>query len=57
LSCHLVIQDMPPSASESILNNVNHILGDRFGIRHTTIQFEHTRCVVADDCVGGKRPK
>jgi len=55
LSCHLVIQDMPPSESESILHNVNHILGDRFGIHHTTIQFEHTRCVSADDCVGGKR--
>ena len=55
LSCHLVIEDMPPSESESILNNVNRILGERFGIHHTTVQFEHTRCVVADVCVGGKR--
>ena len=55
LSCHLVIEDMPPSESESILNNVNHILAERFGIHHTTIQFEHTRCVVADACAGGKR--
>lgn len=55
LSCHLVIDDMPPSESEAILHRVNHILADKFGIHHTTIQFEHTRCVVADDCVGGKR--
>ena len=56
LSCHLVIEDMPPSESESILSNVNHILAERFGIHHTTIQFEHTRCVVADACVGRRRP-
>ena len=55
LSCHLVIEDMPPSESESILTRVNGMLGERFGIHHTTIQFEHTRCVVADACAGGKR--
>ena len=55
LSCHLVIEDMPPSASESILKNVNGMLAERFAIHHTTIQFEHTRCVTADACVGGRR--
>ncbi len=57
LSCHVLIEDMPPSASESILRNVNHTLADRFGIHHTTVQFEHVRCVLADEsCSGVKRP-
>jgi cobalt-zinc-cadmium efflux system protein len=56
LSCHLVIGDMPPSESESILSHVNQMLGERFAIHHTTIQFEHTRCELADACVSGRRP-
>ena len=40
LSCHVLIEDMPPSASESILKCINDVLCD-FGIHHTTIQFEH----------------
>jgi len=40
---------MPPSASESIMRRVNDILCDRFEIHHTTIQFEHVRCVLADE--------
>jgi cobalt-zinc-cadmium efflux system protein len=55
LSCHLVIEDMPPSESETILKAVNRLLGERFNIHHTTIQFEHTRCVVADACATAKR--
>src|SRR5579859_7400370 len=47
LSCHVLIEDMPPSESESILRSVNCILHDRFDIDHTTIQFEHTRCALA----------
>jgi cobalt-zinc-cadmium efflux system protein len=48
LSCHVLIEDMPPSASESILRCINQILHDRFAIHHTTIQFEHTKCALAD---------
>jgi cobalt-zinc-cadmium efflux system protein len=48
LSCHVLIEDMPPSASESILHRINHLLSDRFAIHHTTIQFEHARCALAD---------
>jgi cobalt-zinc-cadmium efflux system protein len=47
LSCHVLIEDMPPSASESILRRINDVLSRRFAIEHTTIQFEHTRCVLA----------
>lgn len=50
LSCHVVIQDMPTSESEAILADVNRVLEARFHIHHTTIQFEHRRCAVADQC-------
>jgi cobalt-zinc-cadmium efflux system protein len=55
LSCHVLIQDMPPSESDSILRNLNGVLGGHFHIHHTTIQFEHARCVLADaSCTVGK---
>ncbi len=44
MSCHVLIEDLPPSESEAILMNVNRILGERFQIWHTTVQFEHVRC-------------
>ena len=47
LSCHALIDDMPPSESECILAGVNHVLAGQFGIHHTTIQFEHQRCPVS----------
>jgi cobalt-zinc-cadmium efflux system protein len=48
LSCHALIEDMPPSESDCILQALNRILGDRFHIHHTTIQFEHTRCALSE---------
>jgi cobalt-zinc-cadmium efflux system protein len=47
LSCHVLIEDMPPSASDSILKRINDVLG-RFHIHHTTVQFEHTKCQLSD---------
>lgn len=44
LSCHVLIDDMPPSASDTILRKLNAVLGERFSIHHSTIQFEHVRC-------------
>ncbi len=56
LSCHVLIEDMPPSESNSILCEVNRILCDRFSINHSTIQFEHTRCELADvSCAPGRK--
>jgi cobalt-zinc-cadmium efflux system protein len=49
LSCHVLIEDMPPSASDSILRCINSVLCERFDIHHTTIQFEHVRCALADE--------
>lgn len=47
LSCHVLIQDMPPSESNSILDRINQLLC-KFHIHHTTIQFEHTKCALSD---------
>ena len=50
LSSHVLIEDMPPSASETILKRINEVLR-KFGIHHTTIQFEHVPCVLSkEDC-------
>jgi cobalt-zinc-cadmium efflux system protein len=47
LSCHVLIEDMPPSASDSILRRLNDVLCE-FQIRHTTIQFEHAKCALSE---------
>lgn len=47
LSCHVLIEDMPPSASEHILKRLNQVLGG-FTIHHTTIQFEHVPCDLSE---------
>ncbi|HUS07192.1 MAG TPA: cation diffusion facilitator family transporter [Bryobacteraceae bacterium] len=49
LSCHAQIEDMPPSASESILQEMKRVLGANFKIHHTTVQFEHARCDVPEN--------
>jgi cobalt-zinc-cadmium efflux system protein len=51
LSCHISIADIPPSASEAILREVQERLRAKFHIHHTTIQFEHVVCDIAHGCV------
>jgi cobalt-zinc-cadmium efflux system protein len=51
LSCHISIADIPPSISERILRDVKERLLHDFRIDHTTIQFEHEICEVAQGCV------
>lgn len=52
LSCHVLIADMPPSRSDRILREVRHVLGERFHVHHTTVQFEHMSCAISDSgCV------
>jgi cobalt-zinc-cadmium efflux system protein len=52
LSCHVLIEDLPPSASDRTLRQLNQVLCDSFHIRHTTVQFEHVGCeVAASGCV------
>lgn len=48
LSCHALIEDMPPSESNCILNGITHALAHDFEIHHTTIQFEHRRCAISE---------
>jgi cobalt-zinc-cadmium efflux system protein len=47
LSCHVLIQDMPTSESNAILQRINDVLC-KYEINHTTIQFEHTKCALSD---------
>ena len=49
LSCHVLIEDVPPSASETILRSLNTLLDRRFGIAHTTVQFEHVSCGISEN--------
>jgi cobalt-zinc-cadmium efflux system protein len=42
LSAHVVIADLPPSASAAILDQLGAMLRRRYRIAHTTIQFEST---------------
>ena len=52
LSCHVLIEDLPPSTSERTLRRINDVLCDRFHISHTTVQFEHVNCAVSESgCV------
>lgn len=44
LSCHALIEDMPPSESDCILSSMNDVLAHQYHIHHTTVQFEHVRC-------------
>jgi cobalt-zinc-cadmium efflux system protein len=49
LSCHVTIEDVPPSCSDAILQRLNDLLRHRFSISHTTIQFEHTSCAISQN--------
>ena len=53
LSCHALIEDVPPSESRLILTRMNGVLEHDFGVCHTTIQFEHVECEhAAKICTG-----
>jgi cobalt-zinc-cadmium efflux system protein len=52
LSCHVLVDDVPLSASDAVLRAINRMLLERFHISHTTIQFEHTGCELSSNgCV------
>jgi len=55
LSCHTVIRDLPPSASDVILREMNQVLAERFRIDHTTVQFEHVTCEHAEEICSAHR--
>jgi cobalt-zinc-cadmium efflux system protein len=49
LSCHVLIEDVPPSASDTILRRLNAVLEESFHISHTTVQFEHMSCAISEN--------
>ena len=49
LSCHVLIEDVPPSESDTVLRSLNALLEGRFGITHSTVQFEHVRCAISEN--------
>ncbi len=53
LSCHVLINDVPPSESFVILEGIRNVLGEEFKIRHTTVQFEHLNCCPPEDVCSG----
>jgi cobalt-zinc-cadmium efflux system protein len=44
LSAHLMIQDQMVSLSTAVRDDVNRVLAEKFGITHTTLQLECSRC-------------
>jgi cobalt-zinc-cadmium efflux system protein len=51
LSSHITIDDIPPSESNSILDQLRRALAERHHIHHTTIQFESADCDLAHGCI------
>ncbi|MBZ5581152.1 MAG: cation diffusion facilitator family transporter [Acidobacteriia bacterium] len=49
LSCHVLIDDVPPSSSDVILRRLNTMVAERFHIAHTTVQFEHVGCAISEN--------
>lgn len=49
LSCHVLIDDVPPSVSDGILRRLSDVLGQEFHIAHTTVQFEHASCAISEN--------
>jgi cobalt-zinc-cadmium efflux system protein len=47
LSCHVVIDNIPTSASSTILRTITDLLNDKYHINHSTIQFECTQSQAA----------
>lgn len=48
LSCHLMLGDVSLKSTGAVLSRVTAMLSERYGIVHTTIQFEHMGCPVDD---------
>jgi cobalt-zinc-cadmium efflux system protein len=44
LSAHVLIDDMPMSSTGQIIQDINHVLAEKYRISHTTIQLECENC-------------
>ncbi|HEV8192872.1 MAG TPA: cation diffusion facilitator family transporter [Ktedonobacterales bacterium] len=50
LSCHAIVDDIPPSKSAMILDRLTALLRTKYDICHTTIQFESTAHTRHEGC-------
>jgi len=50
LSCHLLIEDRTVSSSSQIVEEVNQVLSQKFGIGHSTLQLECEECENSPVC-------
>jgi len=53
LSCHVLIEDAPPSVSFVVLQRIQSMLAGQYRIHHSTIQFEHLNCCPPQDVCAG----
>lgn len=51
MSCHLQVADLQASHGNRLLDRINHMLKERFGIAHTTFQLEAEACTLEQTCV------
>jgi cobalt-zinc-cadmium efflux system protein len=50
MSCHLQVADLQASHGNRLLDRINHMLKERFGIAHTTFQLEAEACTLEQAC-------
>ena len=53
LSCHALIDDLPPSQSAAILQSLEAMLREKYQIGHTAVQFECDPHIEQCCCVDG----
>ena len=57
MSCHLMVGDVPVKTTSRLLDQINDLLLSKYGIIHTTIQFEFANCAEDDAlCVPYSEP-
>ncbi|HAZ31055.1 TPA: hypothetical protein DCY65_05770 [Candidatus Acetothermia bacterium] len=52
LSAHVVVADQALSTAKTMMDKFRRVLGEEFGIFHTTIQFECANCQGTIVCLG-----
>ena len=50
MSCHLQVADLQASQGNRLLDRINQMLKERFGIAHTTFQLEAEACTLEQAC-------
>ncbi len=50
MSCHLQVADLHASQGNRLLDRINQMLKERFGIAHTTFQLEAEACTLEQAC-------